>query len=616
MEKSAQFASGNGEQASVRRDARKGPIVTTTWQWMKSLFETGDAKQPTRRARRTSRFVPSMLVLERRDTPTVTIRGGFEGINAVDPNAGPAPPNADVAVGPTVIIETTDLVATMRAKDGTVISTIDFATMFPVATANAFQAFPNVLYDDNAQRFYITVLEEDDTALTSFLHIAVSNTSTPTNFTTDFTESGTVDMFQITAVGLFVSDFVRIGYNADGVFVTSNQANLLTGLLDHTTLVTFRKSTLLDADNTTFRFFATDLTSLEYTLIPACMHQAPAGAPMLFFGTIAQAALLPGGSSNALQYRVMTNYFTANPTFKVTPVAVPFFNNGPTPNAFQPFSGVQPITLITFDASMLEAAWRNGRLVATQNANINGTTKVRWYELDAPANGTNPRLIQTGNIDPGPGISTYMPAIDIAQNLDIGISYLQSSADEFLSMYVTGRTQSDPKGTMQTPVRARGGDAIYVSQFPFTGFSGGIAVDPLNPNTFVAAQEYASLTTTTDNWGTFVSTFTVSPPMPSPLKLLNPLRYTFDRATGTYNGTLTITNTTATITGNLTLTLTVPDASIQVVNPAGTRVGNTITLPVTGPFIKDQPIRIGLQLLNPLKLPLGSIQIGVITSIS
>jgi hypothetical protein len=104
--------------------------------------------------------------------------------------------------------------------------------------------------------------------------------------------------------------------------------------------------------------------------------------------------------------------------------------------------------------------------------------------------------------------------------------------------------------------------------------------------------------------------------LPSPIKLLNPLRYIFDRATNTFNGTLTLTNTTSTITGILTLTITVPDASIQVLNPGGTRVGNTITVPLTGPFVKNQPLRIAVQLLNPLKLPLGSIQIGILTSVA
>jgi hypothetical protein len=118
------------------------------------------------------------------------------------------------------------------------------------------------------------------------------------------------------------------------------------------------------------------------------------------------------------------------------------------------------------------------------------------------------------------------------------------------------------------------------------------------------------------NWGTWISTFTVSTPLASPIKLFNPLRYTFDRATGIFSGTLTITNTSTTITGNLTLILTVPDASVQIINPAATRVGNTYTLPIAGPFVQNQSLRIGIQLLNPNKFALGTIQIGLMTSLT
>src|SRR5436190_533332 len=83
--------------------------------------------------------------------------------------------------GPTVIIETVNTAATMRAKDGTVIADVDLSTLFPLATATSFVRQPNVLYDDNSQRFFIIALEADNSSLSFFMHIAVSNTSTPTN---------------------------------------------------------------------------------------------------------------------------------------------------------------------------------------------------------------------------------------------------------------------------------------------------------------------------------------------------------------------------------------------------------------------------------------------------
>src|SRR6185369_8616837 len=184
---------------------------------------------------------------------------------------------------------------------------------------------------------------------------------------------------EIDAAGqVFTPDFPRIGYNADGLFVTTNSVSLATGFVDHGLLTTFRKSTLLDADNTTLRFFPTVLTPDDYTLVPACMHQAPAGAPMMFVGTIGGGFITPI-PSQVIQYVTMTNYFSITPTITRNRITVANFTHGLTPNADQPFVAVTPVLLSTFDSSLLEAGWRDGHLVACGNVNIKGTTKVRWY---------------------------------------------------------------------------------------------------------------------------------------------------------------------------------------------------------------------------------------------
>ncbi len=591
--------------------------MTTAWNWINSLLGRSQAKPAAANKRRKpARFVPGVMALEDRATPAVSVTGGFEGIGQGTAGTGGSPPDTDSAVGPTAIFETVNNTAILYNKGGGVLSAIDLNTMFPPSTANGSLFDPNVSYDDNSQRFFLVVMEIDDVNFTSFMHIAVSNTSTPTDFNTDFTEKQTIDMIQVNPTGtLLWADFPRIGYNADGIFVTTNEFDFITGANPRSLLTTFRKSTLLDSNPATLRFFPTNLTQADFTLVPVAMHQAPDGAPMQFVGTIG-VGTGPGASSTQIVVIRMTNYFTITPTLVRTPINVQNFNNGFTPNAFQPFTAVLPNRLKTNDTAILDAGWRDGHLAATGNANLNGQAKVRWYEIDSPATGQAPRLIQQGTIDPGLGIAAFLPAIDIAQNLDIAMTYMQTSPNEFLSVYVTGRAAGDPKGTMQPPVRVRAGEAILNAPSRRTGDYGGIGVDPLRPNTFVISNEYATSQAITDNWGTWISTFNVSPLLPNPIKGFNPLRWTYDRVTDTYNGTLTLLNTTSTITGNLTLTLTVPDASVQVITPVGTRVGNTVTVPISGPFVQNVPLRIAIKITNPKKFALGSIQIGVITSIS
>src|SRR5437660_10381125 len=100
---------------------------------------------------------------------------------------------------------------------------------------------------------------------------------------------------------------------------------------------------------------------------------------------------------------------------------------------------------------MLDAAMRNHELVAVQNISDGSETMARWYIFDL-SSATNPVLRDWGNVFEGYGVATYIPAIDIAPDMSLGLSYLESSAGEYVSMYVTGRRASDASGTMESPV--------------------------------------------------------------------------------------------------------------------------------------------------------------------
>jgi hypothetical protein len=163
--------------------------------------------------------------------------------------------------------------------------------------------------------------------------------------------------------------------------------------------------------------------------------------------------------------------------------------------------------------------------------------RARWYELDT--SGAAPTLVQTGQIDPGPGLHTYLPSIDIAPNGDLGMTYVQSSAatadfnsdgfaDGYLSMYVTGRKATDPLGTMQPPVLVKAGEATYTFSVadppPYrVGDYGGLVVDPVN-GTFWAGNEYAThavpppnYSRPFGNWGTWIANFSIGDDGPSAL---------------------------------------------------------------------------------------------------
>src|SRR5206468_3677180 len=115
------------------------------------------------------------------------------------------------------------------------------------------------------------------------------------------------------------------------------------------------------------------------------------------------------------------------------------------------------------DSRILKAAEQNNLLVATHSVSVNSSQDdAQWYVIDL-SSGT-PTLKQQGDVSAGSHTYITYSAIDISSAGNIGMTYMQSGTDsptDFLSMYVTGRTSTDPTGTMETPVLAQAGQQVY-----------------------------------------------------------------------------------------------------------------------------------------------------------
>jgi hypothetical protein len=589
-----------------------------SWQRIRRLFARPAVTRKASAPRRTGSFVPQLEDLERREVLTVSVQNGFEGIFAGQfaGQLGISPPDTDLAVGPSQVIESVNVGATMRTKAGKVISSVDFNQMFPPLSLFRTLFDPVTVYDESAQRFYICILEVDNVALTSFLRIAVSNTSTVSNFTTDWTERQNINLVQLDTTapfnGLLWGDFPRVGYNADALIVTVNKFSFITNQFDHASVIAIRKSTILDRQNATLQVTQTDRLDVDFTMVPARMHDSVPGGPMYFLGTVGIRPITQDFSDTALRFTTMTNVVSVNPGFQVSEIAVPNYGNGHLPDTIEPGDGstiFPQITVGFLDTRMLSVAWRGNHLVAAHNANNAGQAEVQWLELDTST--PIPTVLQTGVINPGPGIFSYNPAIDIAKNYDIGMTYQQNSLIEFPSMYVTGRSPRDPKGQMEAPVRVRQGELSLVNSNR-TGDYAGIAVDPLNPNQFWAAHEYgsAAISPVAQGWATWIAAFSVTPLLPSQLKTVSPARLTYNPTTGTFDGFITIMNPLPQLTGRFTLQIFVFDASISLVRSGAVRVGNTYSFVFNGPIQQNLAMRIPISLRNPLHRPMGNMLMG------
>jgi hypothetical protein len=463
-------------------------------------------------------------------TPTVSL--DFDGMSFGD-SGNSIPPDTHVAVGPSHIVEVINhTIAVYSKTSGVKLMEQDLPTFFDNTLPNGPGGFdPSVTYDELAGRFIVIMLQVTSSD-EGFLWYGVSNTSNPLDGFTEI-HSIRLDGPGINSTQTVEPDFPRIGWNADAhVIAMSMNFAAAADECDHVTLIIIDKSTVLDANNSTFTFHQVNRSAaacgadpgIVPTIVPAIMHGAAHSGPMYLLEETNQIGNDPTVVKSQVRVTKMTNVLSATPTFSSTDIAVN--NYSVPPDADQPNGSG---TIQTNDARFLSVAWRGNRLLAAHNVGLPAGAPTqalaRWYQFDT--SNTTPALMQQGTINPGAGVSTYYPSIEIAANGDIGMTFMQSSASEHMSMYITGRTSSDAAGTMAQGTLVKAGEATYKANDCFSGGSftqdcltgdfSGIAVDPSANNAFCAANEYATSSRSTENWGTHIACFTLgSSPVPTP----------------------------------------------------------------------------------------------------
>ena len=440
-------------------------------------------------------------------TDTLRIVKGFDGIGF--PNSfGSVPPDTQVATGPTHIVEVTNTtIAYYSRVTGKRVFLQDLYLFFAPTGPVSFGFDPVITYDDIAERFVVTMVDDNDVAKTGFLLYAVSNTSNPLD---GFSEMHRIDITDNGAVldETVLPDFPKLGWNADIHVITVNMFGADSQEFDHVKVIIIDKSTALDGNSSTLSTSQVERDPVDFTLTPAFMHEASSGDPMWF--------VVESGDALGSDIRIvkMTDVLDS-PGFSETDVTVDAYEF--PPNAEQPGSGAFG-RIDTNDSSIISVVWRDGRLLATHNIGLAATTQshVRWYEFRT--SGGSPTLTQQGTLNPGVGIHTYYPSIEIAPNGDVGMTFMQSSSAQFMSMYVTGQNSADAPGQMRTPLLARGGQrtykafdcaigSVFVDDCRAGDYSG-ISIDPNFSNMFCAANEYAT-SKKSDNWGTWIACFAI-----------------------------------------------------------------------------------------------------------
>ena len=122
--------------------------------------------------------------------------------------------------------------------------------------------------------------------------------------------------------------------------------------------------------------------------------------------------------------------------------------------------------------------------------------RVQWMRFDVSA---APKLVDSGLIDPGPGLSTFNASVAINGQGDMGLIYCQVGLSEQLSVWVAGRSLADPPGTMRREL-CKQSEKPLLAYGRFGDYSG-ISVD-VKDDWFWATNQYSE-----GSWATWVQQF-------------------------------------------------------------------------------------------------------------
>jgi hypothetical protein len=412
----------------------------------------------------------------------------FDGLHFNQQPCSCLPPDNGFAVGNGYTFEAVNA-SEIRITDmaGNPLLTEDMNTFFGLGKGDGGDPF--VVYDDTASRWYVLQLDASYTGV----ELAVSVDANP------------LDGFYTSFIPIGFLDFPKIGFNYDTMVFTGDEifGSNAVGIY------AFNKSTLLSGDFTYNHYTIPGYPTNWLGLMPAKMHGSVSGDPMYF---IDDAGFLQGSGTNTA-IRVWTGTNLNSGTGTITSVDLTVNTYGYPKSADQP--GASGSVATNF-AGMISADWRRiggvGTLLGTQNATLAvdgfSTTHAIVYEVDTDTLTVEQEI----DVNSGPGVFSYMPSAAINSVGDIGITWIQSSLSEPVSMYEAVHRADGAAGSYSAPYDAKAGSGYMPYSFR-TGDYSTTVTDPADNLTFWSSNEYVPPNPYSDIWATYASSFTSSPPV-------------------------------------------------------------------------------------------------------
>jgi hypothetical protein len=442
--------------------------------------------------------------------PTM-MNGGFDGIG--QGFSGPAgtfavnaaPPDTDMAVGPSHIVQIVNSAIAIFDKSG--------GKLFgPTPTNALWTGFGGgceanddgdgvVVYDQAADRF---VISQFSVKTAPFLQcVAVSATSDPKG-----------SYFRYAFPETDFPDYPKMGVWPDAYYETFNMFSATTGKFVGARACAFDRSNMLAGAPATQVCYQTSKSFGG--LLPASVDggMAPiAGTPNY---------VMSFGLNRLNLWRFHSGFGT--PTTPATPPGFTGPINVTGVTAFAAACGgggtciPQPGTTQQLDSLadrlMYRLAYRNfgdhESLVLNHSVTVtmgaSTTVGVRWYEVRAPS--TTPTVAQQGTFAPDAKFR-WMGSAGMDRNGDLALGYSLSSSTAKPSIYYTGRLATDPPNTLQGEAQLLAGTGVQSDSsraLSRWGDYASLVIDPSDDCTFWFSTEYIP-SNGIFNWRTRIASF-------------------------------------------------------------------------------------------------------------
>ncbi|MFN7314636.1 MAG: PA14 domain-containing protein [Phycisphaerae bacterium] len=400
------------------------------------------------------------------------------------------PPDPTLAVGPNHVVVTVNQTIAFYNRAGARSFITDLGSpgnpgfFEPLGSLN-FVFDPKCFYDHLAQRFVVVAFETYGTT-ESWVTIAVSDDSDPNGTWYKYRTQGVIT----SGTQTYWWDYPGFGYDAQGYYVTGNLFGLNASGFGGAAYRVFDKTPMLTGQPVVFSTLRdTGASSVQIAEHMGVTTNANAGVYFVSFA-----------SSTAIRLQAITSPLTA-PTLQTVNVTIPAYASAPSAATTDPST---PLNVI--DPRVMNAMWRNGRLVLAHSVGVGGRSFARWYEVNTsswPVSGT-PTLVQSGDVDPGGAMHSFFPAVALNGAGQIGMVLGVSGPGTNPAVAVAARGPSDVAGRMSLPLIVQAGSSPAGGRW---GDYYGIQVDPTNDAVFWGIGQYK---TSSGAWATNVSNFTLA----------------------------------------------------------------------------------------------------------